>query len=171
MYVFALLSALVTLAAAFSLISYKVLRLPTTIGVMLLSLATSTLLVISGHAIPSLHARAVAIVGHIDFSALVLHGMLAFLLFAGALQLNLKDLSKQKSVVASLSIFGTLLSTVFVASLLKVILSVTGLELGFVPCLLFGALISPTYRLRCWNAAPRGCAGEPGSAADGRIAF
>ena len=71
MYVFAILSALVTLAAAFSLISYKVLRLPTTIGVMLLSLATSTLLVISGHAIPSLHARAVAIVGHIDFSALV----------------------------------------------------------------------------------------------------
>jgi CPA1 family monovalent cation:H+ antiporter len=144
MYVFAILSALVTLAAAFSLISYKVLRLPTTIGVMLLSLATSTLLVVSGHAIPSLHARAVAIVGHIDFSALVLHGMLAFLLFAGALQLNPRDLAKQKSVVASLSIFGTLLSTVFVAALLKVILSVTGLEMGFVPCLLFGALISPT---------------------------
>ncbi|HEX4006220.1 MAG TPA: sodium:proton antiporter [Acidobacteriaceae bacterium] len=143
MAIFALLSALVCLAAAFSLISHR-LRLPTTVGVMLLSLATSTLLAVSGRFIPGVHERAAALVGHIDFSAVVLHGMLAYLLFAGALQLNLSDLSRQKSAVAALSTFGTVLSTVFVAAMLKVIFSVTGLPLGFVPCLLFGALISPT---------------------------
>jgi CPA1 family monovalent cation:H+ antiporter len=143
MQVFALLSALVTLAAAFSFISHR-LRLPTTVGVMLLALVTSTLLAVTGRAIPGLHDRAATLVGHIDFSAVVLHGMLAYLLFAGALQLNLSQLSIQKSAVAALSIFGTVLSTVFVAAMLKVILLVTGLPLGFLPCLLFGALISPT---------------------------
>src|ERR1700761_4300856 len=117
MAVFALLSALVTLAAFFSLISHRVLRLPTTVGVMLLSLTTSTVLLLTGRKVPWLQARAAELVGHIDFSTVVLHGMLAFLLFAGALQLNWRDLSRQKSAVASLSIFGTLLSTVFVAVL------------------------------------------------------
>ncbi|HEV2277909.1 MAG TPA: sodium:proton antiporter [Acidobacteriaceae bacterium] len=144
MYVFALLSALVTLAAAFSLISHRVLRLPTTVGVMVLSLVFSTALLLLGGALPGVHARAEAIIGHIDFSAVVLHGMLAFLLFAGAMQLNLSDLRRQKSPVAALSIFGTVLSTVVVAVLIRLILSVTGLELGWLPCLLFGALISPT---------------------------
>ena len=143
MAVFALLSALVTLAALFSLISHR-LRLPTTVGVMLLSLAGSTLLAVTGRFIPGVHARAESLVAHIDFSAVVLHGMLAFLLFAGALELNLSALAKQKSAVAALSIFGTVLSTFFVAALLRIILMVTGLELGFIPCLLFGALISPT---------------------------
>ena len=142
--VFALLSTLVCLAAAFTLISRQVLRLPVTVGVMLLSLLTSTLLAIAGRHIPGVHAYVSGIISHIDFSAVVLHGMLAFLLFAGALKLNLSDLSRQKATVASLSTFGTLLSTVFVAALLHVILSITGLRIGFIGCLLFGALISPT---------------------------
>lgn len=144
MYVFALLSALVTLAAAFSLVSHRVLRLPTTVGVMLLSLVFSTALLLLGGVLPGVHTRAEAVIGHIDFSAVVLHGMLAFLLFAGAMQLNLSDLRRQKSSVASLSIFGTVLSTILIAVLIRLILSATGLALGWLPCLLFGALISPT---------------------------
>ena len=144
MAVFGLLSTLVCLAAAFSLLSHRLLRLPATVGVMLLSLATSTLIAVVGRRVPGLHAHMADVFSHIDFSAVVLHGMLAFLLFAGALKLNLEDLSRQKAAVAALAVFGTLLSTVFVAALLMVILDVTGLRLGFVPCLLFGALISPT---------------------------
>jgi CPA1 family monovalent cation:H+ antiporter len=82
--------------------------------------------------------------GHINFSAVVLHGMLAFLLFAGAMKLNLADLARQKAPVFILSTFGTALSTVLVALLLKVILSVTGFQGHLLTCLLFGALISPT---------------------------
>lgn len=144
MAVFGLLSALVALAAIFSLVSHRVLRLPATVGVMLLSLAASTLVAVAGRRVPGVHAYVAAFIAPINFSAIVLHGMLAFLLFAGALQLNLTALARQKAAVTALSTFGTLLSTVFVAALLEVILSVTGLSMGFVPCLLFGALISPT---------------------------
>lgn len=140
---FGLLSALVCLAAGFSLISHR-LRLPTTVGVMLLSLISSAVLVLIGRVIPGLHTQVAAFIGHIDFSAVVLHGMLAFLLFAGALQLNLPALGKQKAPVLSLSILGTGLSTLCVAALLKAILSVTDLPAGWITCLLFGALISPT---------------------------
>ncbi|HET7346700.1 MAG TPA: cation:proton antiporter, partial [Acidobacteriaceae bacterium] len=144
MYVFALLSALVTLAAAFSLISHRLLRLPTTVGVMLLSLVVSTPLVLLAGSIPAVHAKAAGLISHIDFSVVVLHGMLAFLLFAGAMQLNVGELRRQKAPVAALSIFGTVVSALLVGFVIKGVLRATGLELGFLPCFLFGALISPT---------------------------
>jgi monovalent cation:H+ antiporter, CPA1 family len=142
--VFGLLSTLVCLAAAFSLLSHRLLRLPRTVGVMLLSLGCSLLVAIAGRAVPGLHARAASLVGHIDFSAVVLHGMLAFLLFAGAMQLDVTALRRQKVPVLSLAILGTGLSTLIVAGLLKGVLDITGLHAGWVLCLLFGALISPT---------------------------
>jgi len=142
--VFALASTLVCLAAAFSLVSRRVLRLPVTVGVMLQSLAMSLVFVLVGRALPGIHARVAAEVARIDFSAVVLHGMLAFLLFAGALKLDLTELAKQKAAVASLSVLGTLLSTAMVAALLRVILTVTGFHATWIACLLFGALISPT---------------------------
>ncbi|HUB20491.1 MAG TPA: sodium:proton antiporter [Acidobacteriaceae bacterium] len=142
--VFALVSTLVCLAAAFSLVSRRVLRLPITVGVMVQSLAMSLVVAVVGRAVPGLHARVAAEVARIDFSALVLHGMLAFLLFAGALKLDVKELAKQKAAVTALSVFGTLLSTAIVAGLLKLILTVTEFHATWVACLLFGALISPT---------------------------
>jgi len=142
--VFALLSVLVCLAAAFSLLSRRFLRLPAPVGVMLLSLGMALVVAVVGRAVPGLHTRVATVMGRIDFSAVVLHGMLAFLLFAGALKLNLSDLAKHKAAVGTLSTFGTFVSTVLVAALLKVILSVTGFKATFVHCLLFGALISPT---------------------------
>jgi CPA1 family monovalent cation:H+ antiporter len=111
---------------------------------MLLSLGMSAVVAVAGHAVPGLHERAAGFINHINFSAVVLHGMLAFLLFAGALNLNLSDLAKQKAAVAALATFGTLFSAVLVALSTKGILSLTGFTASFVACLLFGALISPT---------------------------
>lgn len=144
MTIFVLLSILVSLAALFSLISYRILRLPTTIGVMLLSLCTSALLLAGRSILPGLNRVADSVVGRIDFTAVVLHGMLAFLLFAGALQLNVAELAREKLPVFVLSVFGTVLSTAFIAGLLKIILLSLGLEARTLTCLLFGALISPT---------------------------
>lgn len=144
MAVFALISALVCLAAAFSLISNRVLRLPSSVGVMLLSLCSSAILAIAGRSVPGLHNRVVSVIAGIDFSAVVLHGMLAFLLFASALKLDLTYLVRQKAAVASLSTFGTVLSAFFVAALFRIILNATNLESTIAECLLFGALISPT---------------------------
>ena len=116
---FVLLSVLVSIAALFSFVSYRILRLPLTVGVMVLSLCSSLLLIVLSHSFPGLHNAAVAIVADIDFTQVVLHGMLAFLLFVGSLHLNLTQLAKDKLPVATLAFFSTILSTVLVAVLLK----------------------------------------------------
>jgi CPA1 family monovalent cation:H+ antiporter len=144
MSLFALLSVLVCLAAAFSLITHRFLRLPRTVGVMLLSLGGSVLVALIGRAIPSLKTDAGALVAHINFSSVVLHALLAFLLFAGALQLNLGALRRQRLPVLALAILGTGLSTLLIAGMLRGVLELTGLGMSWMGCLLFGALISPT---------------------------
>jgi CPA1 family monovalent cation:H+ antiporter len=141
---FALLSALVALGALFSFLSYRILRLPTSIGTMLLSLAAASALIVGGHIVPGLQADAHLLVSGIDFNQVVLHGMLAFLLFAGALQLDLNQLGRERVSVLSLSVFATALSTVLVGYLFKFALHLVGIPIGTTQALLFGALISPT---------------------------
>ncbi len=141
---FALLSTLVTLAAVFSLLSHRVLRLPVSIGTTILSLCGASAFLALGHLAPGLRVGASHIVAGIDFNAVVLHGMLAFLLFAGALQLDLKHLSLQRLPVFSLAIVATALSTVFVAALFKLGLTALAIPMSWIGALLFGALISPT---------------------------
>ena len=141
---FGLLSLLVTLGALFSFLSVRVLRLPSTIGTMVLSLGGAAALVAFGQYVPGMHAAAARVVGGIDFNAVVLHGMLAFLLFAGALQLDLNHLMKQRVPVLVLSVLTTALSTVLVAVLFRYALLAVRLDVGWTAALLFGALISPT---------------------------
>ena len=141
---FALLSSLVTLGALFSFLSFRVLRLPTSIGTMILSLAASGALVLGGGYVPGLHGAAQRIVAGIDFNAVVLHGMLSLLLFAGALQLDLEQLGREKVSVGVLSVVSTGLSTVLVAGLFGLGLRGLGMPISVMGALLFGALISPT---------------------------
>lgn len=141
---FALLSALVTLGALFSFLSYRVLRLPTSIGTMILSLLAACALIVGGHTLPALQTSAHLLVAGIDFNQVVLHGMLAFLLFAGALQLDLEQLGRERVSVFSLSIFATALSTVLVGFLFRTGLHLLGIPISWTEALLFGALISPT---------------------------
>ena len=141
---FALLSLLVTLGALFSFLSFRVLRLPTSIGTMILSLAASAVLLVSGNHLPGMHSAAQRIVGGIDFNAVVLHGMLSVLLFAGALQLDLEQLAREKVSVTVLSIASTALSTVLVAVFFGFGLRALGMPISAMGALLFGALISPT---------------------------
>ena len=141
---FELLSLLVVLAAMFGFVSYRVLRLPTSIGTTVLSLAAAGAILLGGRALPGLHAMAERVVGGIDFNQVVLHGMLAFLLFAGAMGLDLEELRRQKLTVLALSLAATAISTVAVALLLRWVLLAAGMKLSLMGALLFGALISPT---------------------------
>jgi CPA1 family monovalent cation:H+ antiporter len=145
---FALLSILVTAGALFSFLSYRVLRLPTTIGTMILSLSAAAALIAAGNmgGAPAhlLHMGVERLVSGINFNQVVLHGMLAFLLFAGALQLDVAQLYREKAFVLALSIGATALSTVVVAVLFKAALGLIGIPLSTISALLFGALISPT---------------------------
>ena len=139
-----LLSILVTVAALFGWLSTRVLRLPATIGTILLTFFAALLLKAASAFHPSLDTWATLLVRRIDFEALILHGMLPVLLFAGAFLLDLKELLRQKLIVVILALPGTILCAGGVAVLLHFCLGWIGVTLPWFPCLFFGALISPT---------------------------
>lgn len=139
-----LLSLLISIAALFGWISSRWLKLPITIGTMLLTATCSLSLMSIGAYTRGLQPWAMRLVHQIDFEGLILHGMLALLLFAGAFLLDLEFLMREKLVVAALSVAGTLLSTVAIAALMWGALSIIGIHAGWLQCLIFGALISPT---------------------------
>ena len=144
MNLFDITALLITLTAIFSFINHCTLKLPMTIGVMLIGLLMSlTLLLLKPLGI-DLTIQAAAILKSIDFNQTLMHGMLSYLLFAGALHVNLADLAKQKWLIASLATLGVLASTAIIGGLLWLSLSLIGIELPFIYCLVFGALISPT---------------------------
>jgi len=144
MNLFDITALLITLTAIFSFINHCTLKLPMTIGVMLIGLLMSlTLLLLKPLGI-DLTIQAAAILKSIDFNQTLMHGMLSYLLFAGALHVNLADLARQKWLITSLATIGVLASTAIIGGLLWLSLSLIDIELPFIYCLVFGALISPT---------------------------
>ncbi len=141
---FDVVAILITLAAAFSYLNYRVIGLPTTIGIMLIALVMSLALIGLHQLGVGLDTAAAELLGSVDFNKAVLGGMLAFLLFAGALHVNLSDLWDEKTVVALLSTASVVLSTLIIAALTWMVLALIGLRVPLVYCALFGALISPT---------------------------
>jgi CPA1 family monovalent cation:H+ antiporter len=137
-------SILLTLAALFSYVNCRFIRLPTTIGVMLMSLGVSLLIILLGSFGHPFRDHAAKLMAGIDFNQTLLHGMLAFLLFAGSLQLELADLGKEWDAIGVLSLAGTAISTLFVGSAIWWIFGRLGLGVPLIWCMLFGALISPT---------------------------
>jgi len=135
---------LITLAAVFSYINHRYIKLPTTIGVMLIALVMSLGLILFGSLGFALHEHVATWLAAVDFNKALLHGMLSFLLFAGALHININDLARQKWVIALLATAGVVLSTFLIGLLSWYTLGMLGIELPFIYCLLFGALISPT---------------------------
>jgi CPA1 family monovalent cation:H+ antiporter len=111
---------------------------------MLIALVVSLGLIGLGQFQPGLVESAGQILTRFDFDDALMQVMLSFLLFAGALHLNLNDLSEQKSVIASLALVGVVLSMFIFGTLIYFALGFLGLDLGYAWCLLFGALVSPT---------------------------
>src|SRR5262245_16878438 len=111
---------------------------------MLMGLAVSATIAGIGRWLPEFQRTAVATLGAIDFDRLVLHGVLGVLLFAGALHLDLDDLRRHAVVITVLSTVGVVLSTAIVGWLMWEIVTLLGIALPLIDCLLFRALISPT---------------------------
>ena len=139
-----LLSMLIATAAFFSWLSTRTLRLPATIGTMLLTVIAAFALKAASVFHPALHDWATLLVQRIDFDALILHGMLPLLLFAGAFLLDIEHLWRQRLTITVLALPGTVLAAAGTAILLHACLAWAGLPLTWFPCLFFGALISPT---------------------------
>lgn len=134
------------LTAILSYLNHRFVHLPTTIGVMVIALGMSVVIVVLDAAGVShaLRTYEESLIRSIDFSDVLMQGMLSLLLFAGALHVDLSELRALRWPVATLAIVGTLLSTVIVGHLLWFVLPWVGLALPLSYCLLFGALISPT---------------------------
>lgn len=136
-----IVSILVAIAAIFGWISVRWLKLPITVGTMLLTVVASLSLAGVGGIHPPLHNFAVGLVRHIDLQTLILQGMLPLLLFAGSFLLDLEQLAREKIAVSLFAIAGTVISIYLVAGLMWLI---AGTHASWIECLIFGALISPT---------------------------
>jgi CPA1 family monovalent cation:H+ antiporter len=111
---------------------------------MVIAMVTSIILVTTGHLFPDTFNRMSTLISDVDFTEVLMGGMLNFLLFAGAIHINLKDLKEQRAPVMIFSTISVLISTFIVGYILYSIAPFLGIELSFIHCLLFGALISPT---------------------------
>ena len=138
------IAILLVLAALFSYVNYRYIRLPASVGLIVMALVLSFFLEAMGALGFAMEAQASQLLANINFNQAVLHGMLGFLLFAGALHINLNELARQRWAVLSLATVGVILSTLLIGVLLWWLLGVVGIHLSFLYCLLFGALISPT---------------------------
>lgn len=139
-----LVALFIALAALLSYLNHLYLRLPTTIGIMLIALGLSLALIGVGQFAPAIEGRAETMLATFDFSKALMLGMLSFLLFAGALHVNVNDLARYRWLIGLLASAGVIASTFIVGALSWWMLGAIGFELPFVYCLLFGALISPT---------------------------
>jgi CPA1 family monovalent cation:H+ antiporter len=138
------LAALISLAALFSYINHRFIKLPTTIGLLVISLLLSLSLIGLGKLGVPLESYAVALLEEVDFNKALMQGMLSALLFAGALHVSLESLKENKWLVAVLASVGMISSTFIVGFSSFYIFGWFGLDIPLIYCLLFGSLISPT---------------------------
>ena len=141
---FDIIGILLTLSAVFGFFNYKYLKLPTTIGLMLLGLIFSLIIIITGTFNNDFYVFAQNFVNDVRLDESLLGIMLSYLLFAGALHVKLEDLLSQKWVIAILATIGVILSTFIIGTLSYFLMMALGIKINFIYCLLFGALISPT---------------------------
>jgi len=142
--VFQIIALLITLTALFSYVNFRFIKLPTTVGVMLIALLASLGLIGVGQFNPQLQEIAAKWLQSLAFDQALMQGMLSFLLFAGALHIDLNELAEQWTVVSVLALGGVVISTFVFGTLIYFGLGWVGLKLSYTWCLLFGALISPT---------------------------
>lgn len=141
---FDLIAILIVLTALLSYVNLKLIKLPSAIGLMALTLLFSMAVFVASHFLPAIGSGVDRLLAHLDLNEALLHGMLGFLLFAGALHVDLADLARHRWPIAVLSTAGVLLSTAIIGVLAWRMLAMIGQPTRFLDCLLFGALISPT---------------------------
>ena len=141
---FNLVAILIVTAALLSFINHRFVKLPPTIGLMVSALAISMSLIGLDYAGVNISDRAAGFIQSVDFGEALMKIMLSFLLFAGAIKINLDDLREQKFVVSGLASFGVIISTFLIGTATYYVLRLFSLELPYTYCLVFGALISPT---------------------------
>ena len=142
--IFFIITILVVVTAVFAYINTRILKLPETIGIMIVSIVFSLLLIITGYLFPVVTDFAKGFVSSIDFSKVLLDIMLSFLLFAGALHTDGSLLKANRSSISVFAVVGVLLSALLVSVILFLFFQLFHEPVNFLYCLLFGALVAPT---------------------------
>ncbi|WP_300670042.1 sodium:proton antiporter [Desulfoluna sp.] len=142
MHLFNAIAILITLAALFSFINDRFIKLPATIGIMMIAMLMSLGLIVLAPF--GLDPGVAKLIAGIDFNTTLMVGMLSFLLFAGALHVEMDDLLENKVEIALFATVGVVAATFITGTLVYYAAGLMGLTLDYIHCLLFGALISPT---------------------------
>jgi len=137
-------SVLIVISAVFAYINARFLKLPASIGVMVIALLVSLGLLATDNIFPHTFDRITTLLHSIDLTEILMGAMLNFLLFAGAIHIHLEDLKEQRIPVMVFSTVSVVISTFAIAFMMYEILPWLGLGIPFIQCLVFGALISPT---------------------------
>lgn len=139
-----LITIIICLTALFGYLNFRFIKLPATIGIMIISIFASLLIIGIGNFSPSFFTKTTSLISTIDFHTALMKVMLSFLLFAGAMHINMHKLKKEGVAILVFSTIGVLISTFIVAGLLYVVSGWLHFSIDFIYCLLFGSLISPT---------------------------
>ena len=142
--IFTIVTILIVLSALFGFINVRFLKLPHTIGVMVIAIIFTFGTYLTSFINPVVYNYLQTLMGSIDFETILLDIMLGFLLFAGALHTNFDQLKVQRYPILIFATLGILVSTFLVGVFMYYLLGILGYPVDFIYCLLFGALISPT---------------------------
>jgi CPA1 family monovalent cation:H+ antiporter len=137
-------SVLIVITALFAYINHKFVKLHTSIGIMLIAFVFSLLLIMAGNFFPGILEDISGLISRFHFSELLLGSMLSFMLFAGAIHIELEELRQERLSVLLFSTIGVLLSTFIIGSGIYFLLPFFNLHIAYIHCLLFGVVISPT---------------------------
>ncbi len=142
---FQLVAIVLTLTSGIAYLNAKVVKLPSSVGLMAIGLVGSVAIIgLDAAGVVDVSHRVRELVTQLDFGNALLHGLLGLMLFAGALHIDVADLGTERAAVALLALGGTLLSTAIVGGATYLVLALLGHQVHWVEALLFGALISPT---------------------------
>ncbi|MGG7034990.1 MAG: cation:proton antiporter [Flavobacterium sp.] len=138
-------SILIVLASFFAYLNLRFLKLPGTIGIMIIAMLVSLGIRLLGDSyFPDTTKHFFGLIKEFDFNEILMGAMLNFLLFAGALHVNISDLKKQKVPIIMYSTISVVCSAFIISSLLYYVAPLLGVSIPYIFCLLFGTLISPT---------------------------
>lgn len=144
--IFNLVALLITLAAVFGYVNHRWIKFPHTIGLVVVALAASIVVLLADTLFPLLGLQAIVkrTLIDVDFEDTLMKGVLSFLLFAGALHVDLDSLIRRRWAISVLATVGIVTSTLIVGGMMFYGFVLFGFDVPFVYCLVFGSLISPT---------------------------
>ena len=141
-----LVAATLSVTAGAAWLNARWLRLPNSVGLLLIAILISFCLLFLQFALPywEPQKQAIEAIRQINFPQTLINGMLAYLLFAGALHLDISKLRERRVTVITMATVGVVISTAVVAIGIWIASGLLGVPIPFQSALVFGALISPT---------------------------